>query len=143
VLNDHGDNRLTLTACHPKYSASQRIIVTATLVGEAAPAAPGPAGGGDPGSLPGDPPPDGGEAGETSDEAAGEQTIDGAGLSGEGASAWPAILLAVACGFIWVAAYVLGLLWQRWPAYLVCLPVFMGVLFYFFESFSRLLPANY
>jgi sortase A len=143
VLNDHGDNRLTLTACHPKYSASQRIIVTATLVGEAAPTAPGPPGGDNTGSLPGDPPPDGGEAGGASDEAAGEQTIDGAGLSGEGASAWPAILLAVACGFIWVAAYVLGLLWQRWPAYLVCLPVFMGVLFYFFESFSRLLPANY
>ena len=36
VLNDFGDNRLTLTACHPKYSAAQRIIVTAELVGEPA-----------------------------------------------------------------------------------------------------------
>ena len=144
VLNDHGDNRLTLTACHPKYSASQRIIVTATLVGEAAPAAAGQPGGGGTGALPGDPPPDGEDpAGGASDDAAGEETIDGAGLSGEGASAWPAILLAAACAFIWVAAYVLGLLWKRWPAYLVCLPVFMAVLFYFFESFSRLLPANY
>jgi len=34
VLSDFGDNRLTLTACHPKYSARQRIIVTATLVSE-------------------------------------------------------------------------------------------------------------
>ncbi|MFN0091428.1 MAG: class E sortase [Acidimicrobiales bacterium] len=34
VLNDFGDNRLTLTACHPKYSARQRIIATAKLVGE-------------------------------------------------------------------------------------------------------------
>jgi len=36
VLNDFGDNRLTLTACHPKYSAAQRIIVTAELIGEPA-----------------------------------------------------------------------------------------------------------
>ena len=35
VLDDFGDNRLTLTACHPKYSARQRIIVVAALVGEA------------------------------------------------------------------------------------------------------------
>ncbi len=33
VLDDWGDNRLTLTACHPKYSARQRIIVTAELIG--------------------------------------------------------------------------------------------------------------
>lgn len=34
VLDDFGDNRITLTACHPKYSARQRIIVFAELVGE-------------------------------------------------------------------------------------------------------------
>lgn len=32
VLGDFGDNRITLTACHPKYSARQRIIVAAELV---------------------------------------------------------------------------------------------------------------
>lgn len=31
VLEDAGDNRVTLTACHPKYSAKQRIIVNAVL----------------------------------------------------------------------------------------------------------------
>ncbi|MEZ5238468.1 MAG: class E sortase [Microthrixaceae bacterium] len=31
VLEDFGDNRATLTACHPKYSAKQRIIVHAVL----------------------------------------------------------------------------------------------------------------
>jgi hypothetical protein len=31
VLNDDGDNRLTLTTCNPKYSASQRLVVVATL----------------------------------------------------------------------------------------------------------------
>lgn len=34
VLDDHGDNRLTLTSCHPKYSSRQRIIVHAVLVGD-------------------------------------------------------------------------------------------------------------
>ena len=32
VLDDFGDNRLTLTACNPKYSARQRIIVAAELI---------------------------------------------------------------------------------------------------------------
>lgn len=34
VLGDFDDNRLTLTACHPKYSAAKRIVVTATLVSD-------------------------------------------------------------------------------------------------------------
>ncbi|MCY3561620.1 MAG: sortase [bacterium] len=34
VLDDVGDNRLTLTSCHPKYSSRQRIIVHAALVGD-------------------------------------------------------------------------------------------------------------
>lgn len=37
VVEDYGDNRLTLSACHPKWSAAQRIIVWATLVGEPSP----------------------------------------------------------------------------------------------------------
>lgn len=32
VIMNKGDDRLTLTACHPKYSARQRIVVTAVLV---------------------------------------------------------------------------------------------------------------
>ena len=32
VLGDFGDNRITLTACNPKYSARERIIVAAELV---------------------------------------------------------------------------------------------------------------
>ena len=34
VLDDKGDNRLTLTSCHPKYSSKKRIIVHAALVGD-------------------------------------------------------------------------------------------------------------
>ena len=34
VLDDVGDDRLTLTSCHPKYSSRKRIIVHAALVGD-------------------------------------------------------------------------------------------------------------
>jgi sortase A len=126
VLDDFGDNRLTLTACHPKYSARQRIVIVAALTGPAAPAATT------------TPAPDASDDGEQ----ASPETID-AGLGGERAGAWPAVLLGIACALIWIAAWLLGKLWRKWPAYLVGLPVFLVVLFFFFESFSRLLPANF
>ncbi len=34
VLDDFGDNRLTLTSCHPRYSAARRIVVRAVLLGD-------------------------------------------------------------------------------------------------------------
>lgn len=37
ILDDFGDNRLTLTTEHPKYSTRQRLVVVAELVGEPAP----------------------------------------------------------------------------------------------------------
>ena len=37
VLSDVGDNRLTLTACHPRFSAKERIVVVAKLVGNRLP----------------------------------------------------------------------------------------------------------
>ena len=40
VIDDFGDNRLTLTSCHPKYTARERIIITAMLEEEPAPAPP-------------------------------------------------------------------------------------------------------
>jgi sortase A len=139
VLDDFGDDRLTLTACHPKYSARQRIVVVAALQGPAAPAPETPP----PSTTPGDVSP-GEQPADVSpgNEEASPETID-AGLGGERASAWPAILLAVACALIWVAAWLLAKLWHKWPAYAVCLPVFLVVLFFFFEEFSRLLPANF
>jgi sortase A len=140
VLDDFGDDRLTLTACHPKYSARQRIVVVASLVGDAAPGpATGPSGDGNPGNDSGIGSDDGDSDGGGDD---GGQTID-AGLGGERASAWPAIMLGVACALIWIAAWLLGKLWRTWPAYLVGLPMFLVVLFFFFENFSRLLPANF
>lgn len=142
VLDDFGDNRLTLTACHPKYSARQRIVVVAALVGEAAPAANAPPGP-ETGAIPGDGGNNGGNGdnGSSGDELS-ASTVEG-GLSGKRAAIWPAIALGIACGLIWTAAWLLGKVWRTWPAYLLCLPLFLLMLFFFFENFSRVLPANF
>lgn len=116
VLNDAGDNRLTLTACHPRYSAAQRIIVFAELKGEPKPATPHP---------PDAPKP------------------DLSGLSGDRAAKFPVFLLGFLCALIWIVAWRVGKIWRKWPAYFVGFPFFMVALFYFFENFSRLLPSNF
>jgi sortase A len=118
VLDDAGDDRLTLAACHPKYSARERIIVVAKLTVEPLPA----------------PPPD--------DDAPAPTSID-AGLSGERSSAWPAIWYGLACALVFAATWFLARRWRKWPAYAIGLVPFAVLLFLFFESFDRLLPANY
>jgi sortase A len=113
VLDDKGDNRLTLTACHPKYSAKQRIVVVAEL---------GP--------------------NQHVEASTAGKTIEG-NLNGVRSGAWPAILLGLLCAAIWAFSWALGRLWRKWPSYALCLPFFLVALFFFFEEFSRLLPANF
>jgi sortase A len=126
ILDDYGDNRLTLTACHPKYSARQRIVIIAELDQTPA-AAPTTT------TAPADAEPS---------ESALSTGLD-AGLSGERASAWPAVLLGFACGLIWLAAWIVAKMVKPWMAYAVGAPFFFVTLFFFYESFSRLLPANF
>jgi sortase A len=114
VLEDKGDNRLTLTACHPKYSARQRIVIVAELVGPAL------------------------VASHVTDAPTAIDDIDG-----EGAPALPAILVGLLCAVIWLFAWLLGKRWRPWPAYLLGLPFFLVSLYFFFEEFSRLLPSNF
>ena len=118
-------NALTLTACHPKYSARQRIIIGAELVGE--PVAPL--------ELPSE------DAIERPSAPA--QFEDD--LSGDRTGAWPAVLWGLVCAAIWLLSWAVGKRWRRarWPSYLVGLLPFLVALFFFFENFSRLLPANY
>lgn len=123
VLADKGDNRLTLTACHPKYSARQRIVVVAQLAPDEEPL----------------PPP----VVEADDGAGPAQPVALDDIDGAGAPALPAILLGVLCAVIWLLAWLLGRRWRRWPAYALGLPFFMVALFFFFEEFSRLLPSNF
>jgi hypothetical protein len=41
-----------------------------------------------------------------------------------------------------LVVWLVGRAWRRWPAYLLGAPVFLVLLFVFFENVSRLLPAN-
>lgn len=117
VLEDKGDNRLTMTACHPKYSARQRIVVVSELApGEEPVARP---------NRPEEPP----------------KALDD--IDGAGAPALPAILLGVLCALIWALAWLVGRRWRKWPSYAIGLPFFLVSLFFFFEEFSRLLPSNF
>jgi sortase A len=117
VLDDvPGKNLLTLTACHPKYSASKRIIVFAELQGEPKPAAP---------------------------RAADAPKPELQGLSGKRAPKLPVIMFGLLCAAIWIGAWRVGKSWRKWPSYLIGLPFFLVALFFFFENFSRLLPSNY
>lgn len=129
VLDDTPDNRLTLTTCHPKYSAAERLIVFAQLIGPPIdePAAPADA------TATTTPP-------RTRELAAG---VDRPGLSGRGATNRPAIAWGILAASVWLAAWAVGQ-WtgRRWTAYMVGAPIFFVVLFVFFENVARLLPAN-
>jgi sortase A len=127
VLNDFGDNRLTLTACHPKLSARQRIVVIAKLAANVTPA----------------PAPDPATVAPTEPSENTLQVGLDAGLSGERASAWPAIMLGLACALIWLAAWLVAKMIRPVVAYAVGAPLFFVTLYFFYESFSRLLPANF
>jgi sortase A len=117
VLDNTQDNRLTLTTCNPRYSATQRLVLTAALKGPAAAPQPAPSK----------------RIAIQHDE----------GLSGDPTARTPALLWGSAAGLVWLAAYLVGRRWRKWPAYFIGAPFFFVLLFVFFENFARLLPANY
>lgn len=142
ILEDKGDNRVTLIACHPKYSLAERIIVYAELKGSPAP------------------PIQGQEevrAAASADDPF--DSVDG-GLSGEPAAKWPTFLWGFVCALIWLATWLVQTFLRKrirrddetptrqqrlltWSPYLVGVPVFLVALYVFFENFGRLLPGNY
>ncbi len=127
VLEDKGDDRLTLTACHPEFSARERIIISARLVGtpvekldgqdEAAAAAlDAGRGGGDR---------------DTIDAFATEPALTFPG-------AWWGLLCMALWGLVRLLAYV-GHRTKSFPRfipYVIGTPVCLLVLYLFFESFS-------
>jgi sortase A len=125
VVDPTNDNRLTLTTCTPRFTASQRLVVSAVLgpnqtIASAPP--PAPANDGKPATvLPGDSDP---------------------GLAGDANARGPVVLwglISFAAGFlIWLA----GRRWKRWIAYPLGSPLMVVVLFLLFENINRLLPAN-
>ena len=141
VLDPTEEARLTLTTCNPRFSAAERLIVSAVLRGDPAPAPemtppeplvsePSPA---DPlGADPSTREPD-------SDELA---SIDGGALVGDSSARVPAVLWGLLAGAVWLATNFIARTWKRWPAYLVGVPVVLVVLFVCFEQVGRLFPAN-
>jgi sortase A len=117
-----GANVLTLTSCHPKYSARQRIIVRAELVGDPLPAVVAP---------------------QRTTRPAAEATIDDPSQTGDAASRWPAIAWGAGVLATWVVTAFAARRWRRWPAYGIAVVPFTIVLFLFFEQVARLLPASY
>jgi len=155
VVGDLGDNRLTLSACHPKYSAAQRIIVWATLESRPLPAVAGP---GSPSTTtPASPAP-------TSPAPVGAVTTTtggtdlGAGADGPGAdlltgdsSAWPGtISWSLATLFTAAATWTIAVQLdrrragrravRRWTIYALGSPVVLACLFVCFTFVERLLP---
>jgi sortase A len=130
---EEGVDRLTLMACHPKYSAAQRIVVTATLV--TPPAAPTPVAA-----------PEETAVGVTTDASADP-------LAGGDSSAWPAaIAWTLAAVTVWFLTWLAGTWLRRrqggawaWrlPPYVIGIPVFAIVVFMAFQDIARLLPAAY
>jgi sortase A len=105
---------LTLTTCNPKYSAAQRLIVQAELIGAPLPAPPLPV-----------------------------AKLREPGLSGDQASRLPAVLaglVVAAVGGLWWLGFHRR---PRWYTWLVGAVPFAVALFYFYSYIERVLPANY
>lgn len=126
VLAPTADNLLTLTTCNPKYSAAERLIIISELVDT--PAAPS--------SLPQS------ATGTQLSEASPAEALDDPSLSGDPAARTPALLWGLATAIVGIATWALSRRWGRLPAYSMGTPVFLLLLFTFFENFARLLPAN-
>ncbi len=161
VLDPSEEARITLTTCHPRYSARQRLVVTGVLAGpaatpEAPPAPPTPEP--DPGvAAPSDGvdgsqdtlPADGDGPGTTAaapepevPAAARPDAIDDPSLAGDPAARVPAASWAAVTAAVALVAWAVGRRWRPWPSYLLALPFGAVALFRCFEQVARLLPAN-
>ena len=137
VLLDKGDDRLTLTSCNPKYSARQRIVVSAALVG--APV----------GALKGQAAQRKKVAAQRLDQRDG--AVVGEDLRGSSGAKLPVVLWGLACAAIWAATWFVSRLLRRrgadrlvrWSPYVVGVPLFLLALYACFENVANLLPPNF
>lgn len=138
ILDQNFGNRLTLMACHPKFTAAQRIVVTATLTSNPAPAT----------SIP------------TYDGVTTDASTDA--LAGGDSSAWPAaIFWSLVTGLAWFGTWWLARFWtptllrkraervsrlKDWKflaTYAIGTPIVLVLMFVAFTNIARLLPASY
>lgn len=160
VIGPRGDDRLTLTACHPRYSARQRIVVTAVLDGEPAlpprdvepavlaeEAPPGTAGpfaeespSGEAGPLAEDALPSGVGADVSEARPSGAGPLD-ATLGWRWEELDPALLWGTTSALVVHAGWIVARLWRRRLAYVLTVPAVAVPLFLCFGHLDRLLPA--
>ena len=140
VLLDKGDDRLTLTSCNPKYSARQRIVVSAVLTGTPV------------GPLKGQAAQEARLRAQHPEAARGDSpVVFGEDLSGSSGPKAPVLLWGLVCAAIWAATWfasrTLGERGQprlvRWSPYLVGGPLFLLALYVCFENVANLLPPNF
>ena len=138
ILDQSFGNRLTLMACHPKFSAAQRIVVTASLTSTPAPPTPMPE-----------------IDGVTTDASADA-------LAGGDPSARPtAILWSLLTVLLWFGTWWIARVWARVPqgeptrrmprwkdwkflaTYVIGTPLVLISMFFAFTNIARLLPASF
>nr|MBA2437536.1 class E sortase [Acidimicrobiia bacterium] len=107
VLDPTEEARLTLTTCNPRFSAAQRLIVSAVLTGPPAPA---------PAPAPDLTPPLRGEL-------ATETDLEGSSLTGDPSARVPAALWGALAAAVWLATTFVARRWRRVPAYLLGVPL--------------------
>ncbi len=130
VLDPTEEDRLTLTTCNPRFSAAERLIVSAVLTGPSAPAP----------ELP--TPTPGPELSAPEPSNTEPVSLDEGALAGDPTARAPAVLWGLLAMVVWLVTSFTARTWRRWPAYLLGTPVTLVVLFVCFEQVARLFPAN-
>ncbi len=121
---------LTLTTCNPRYSASQRLVVQASLVSP-------------PAAVP--------TTTTTTPSATSPKKrrppISNGGLAGVNGSVWPALGWGFSTAALGIAVWFSLRMWRRWPARVaigvVGALLVLTLLFFFFQSVTPLLPASF
>ncbi len=122
VLNPTTTATLTLSTCNPRFSATQRLIIKATLSGT---------------WLPGD------ANASTTTTTTAPITPTTTPKQFVSSGSWAAaILWGIVTAAIGVGAALARRTWKRWWIYLVAAPIFVVALFLFFMAISPLLPAS-
>ncbi|MGH9103332.1 MAG: class E sortase [Acidimicrobiales bacterium] len=153
VLTQSRASLLTLTTCTPLFSASQRLVVQAYLVGSSPPATarvspsrrPSPSRGipgtrGSAAAPPNTTPAGGSVAGALGAKLASAGSTFIGGGAWQSALLWGLVELAVLCGLWAIGRRWKG--WRRWTLALAGTPVAAAALFLFFGGVSGLLPAS-
>ncbi len=138
VLDPGATPELTLTTCNPRYSASQRLVVQAVLVG-ATPAASAPLT--TPTTVPSTVPDGSNGPGPAAGTSPAGHLAGSRGDLGP-AMAWGAACLAVLALTVWGVRR-LRPRRRPWPAYGLGAAAFLAVLFGFFGAVTPLLPASF